>query len=113
MKTKIPIRVTNRTDITSEKQILFMMRNLFLLLAFALSAMETSAQTARATKADATQNQSTIQGIVHVDQFLASLTGKGTQGDHVRSLLNDVQPSTYVENNGVKSYGDTPICVFT
>lgn len=118
MKKKIPIRVTNRTDIflLSEKQIQFMMRNLLLLLVFAFPAMDLSAQAGRSTKA-ASQNEPTTQAIVHVDQFIAALRNNSNRTSsaplRVESLIKDLQPASYVENGNVKTYGDNPVSVFT
>lgn len=116
MKHQIPIRLTNRTDnsLLSGKQIQFMMRML-LLLVFVFSAMDITAQTAKGTRsAAASQSESTVQAIVHVDQFLQSLqAAKPGNAKRVKSLLNDVQPSAYVEAGAVKTYGSSPVCLFT
>lgn len=118
MKKKIPIRVTNRTDIflLSEKQIQSMMRNLLLLLVLVFSAMDLSAQAARGTKT-ASQNEPGNQNIVHVDQFIAAMrsdNGRTTGAPlRVESLIKDLQPASYVENGSVKTYGGNPVCVFT
>ncbi|WP_290841412.1 hypothetical protein [Flavobacterium sp.] len=94
------------------------MRNLLLLLVFVFSAMDISAQAARGTRTNS-QNEATSQPIVHVDQFIAALRGSGQTRSaantplRVESLINDVQSSSYVENETVKTYGDNPVCVFT
>lgn len=113
MKNKIPIRLTNRTDKTlSGKQTQFMMRML-LLLVVVFFAMDVSAQTGKSTRtASPSQNEPTAQAIVHVDKFLAAQQARSGAAK-VQSLMNDVQPSAYVESGSVKTYGDDPVCLYT
>jgi hypothetical protein len=36
-----------------------------------------------------------------------------SNAQHIESLLSKVQPSVYVNNSEIKSYGEKPICLFT
>ncbi|WP_191018663.1 hypothetical protein [Flavobacterium selenitireducens] len=86
---------------------------MLLLLVFVFFAMDLSAQTDKGTRtASPSQQESNGKAIVHVDQFLSGQQARSGAAQ-VRSLMNDVQPSTYVESGSVKTYGDDPVCLYT
>lgn len=48
------------------------------------------------------------------DDFIKSLTDQHQEnGQHLKKLIDELQPSVYFENGMVNSYGENPIALFT
>jgi hypothetical protein len=113
MKKMIPNQLFNQPDnvLLSRKTPILMMKKLLLMFIFAFFIANVSAQ----ERNSASVRQTTI---LKADQFFASLRNSADRNTsspplRVESLIKDDQPSVYALAGEVKTYGTSPVCLFT